>query len=188
MKLYLKAEGRGGDDSEFGGQASTFGEFKRRLAQVASFPLATMRIKVGDPPEFIDFPDSTPLANTPISTGCAVYAVGVRDTPEPQVTNEASAVTTTTERMPCTCQNHTSAAAQTSRQEPRSEPNTTLIYRSSNIDSDVEMEDMDTLAFVTFRDGYLVHRTVPSDNSCLFRSLCSVLGQVGLTSERLREL
>ncbi|KAJ2330020.1 ubiquitin-specific protease otu1 [Coemansia sp. RSA 2673] len=47
---------------------------------------------------------------------------------------------------------------------------------------------MDTQAFVTFRDGYLVHRTVPSDNSCLFRSLCSVLGQVGLTSERLREL
>ncbi|KAJ2406793.1 ubiquitin-specific protease otu1 [Coemansia sp. RSA 2531] len=188
MKLYLKAEGRGGDDSEFGGQASTFGEFKRRLAQVASFPLATMRIKVGDPPEFIDFPDSTPLADTPISTGCAVYAVGVRDTPEPQVTNEASAVTTTTERRPCTCQNHTSAAAQTSRQEPRSEPNTTQIYRSSNVESDVEMEDMDTQAFVTFRDGYLVHRTVPSDNSCLFRSLWSVLGQVGLTSERLREL
>ncbi|KAJ2044762.1 ubiquitin-specific protease otu1 [Coemansia sp. S16] len=112
-----------------------------------------MRIKVGDPPEFIDFPDSTPLANTPISTGCAVYAVGVRDTPEPHVANETRAVTTITTEQ-----------------------------------SDVEMEDMDTQAFVTFRDGYLVHRTVPSDNSCLFRSLCSVLGQVGLTSERLREL
>ncbi|KAJ2817705.1 ubiquitin-specific protease otu1 [Coemansia sp. 'formosensis'] len=47
---------------------------------------------------------------------------------------------------------------------------------------------MDTPALVTFRDGYLVRRTVPSDNSCLFRSLCSVLGQVGLTPERLREL
>ncbi|KAJ2882163.1 ubiquitin-specific protease otu1 [Coemansia aciculifera] len=188
MQLYLKAEGRDGNDSEFGGQASTFGEFRRHLAQVASFPLATMRIKVGDPPEFIDFPDSTPLADTPISTGCAVYAVGRRDTSKPEVTSEAAATTTTTERMPHTCQNCTSTTAQTSRQEPYSESKNPQTSRSYNVEGSVGMDDKDTPALVMFRDGYLVRRTVPSDNSCLFRSLCSVLGQVGLTSERLREM
>ncbi|KAJ2492636.1 ubiquitin-specific protease otu1 [Coemansia sp. RSA 2050] len=190
MQLYLKAEGRDGGEGEYGGQASTFGEFRRRLAQVTSLPLETLRIKVGDPPEFIDFPDSTPLADTPITKNCAVYAVRerVQDTSGPEAASGAAAAATT-EHTPHTCENCTNAtAAHSSRQEQRSEPEGSQLSRLPSVESSFDMADKSIPALVAFRDGYLVRRSVPSDNSCLFRSLCSVLGQVGLTSERLREL
>ncbi|KAJ1823504.1 ubiquitin-specific protease otu1 [Coemansia sp. RSA 2675] len=189
MQLHLKAEGRDGDESQYGGQTSTFGEFRRRLAQVSSLPLETLRIKAGDPPEFIDFPDSTPLADTPIAKNCSVYAVRGRmqDTSGPEATSGAAA-TATAEHTPHTCENCASAAAQKSLQERRSEPEIMQLSRLHNVDSSFDTSDKSTPEFVAFRDGYLVRRSVPSDNSCLFRSLCSVLGQAGLTSERLREL
>ncbi|KAJ2582535.1 ubiquitin-specific protease otu1 [Coemansia sp. RSA 1836] len=189
MQLHLKANGRDGDASEFGGQVVTFGEFKRCMAQVASLPLETLRIKVGDPPEFVDYPDSTLLADTPISTGCAVYAVGVREISQPAATGETS-VAPTTKHPTCTCDNCIAkATAQNSRQEQiASQPASTPAPRSDDIERSSEMADQENLALVMFRDGYLVRRTVPSDNSCLFRALGRALGQSSLTPERLREL
>ncbi|KAJ2412893.1 ubiquitin-specific protease otu1 [Coemansia sp. RSA 2530] len=165
MQLHLKAEGRDGDEGQYGGQTSTFGEFRRRLAQVSSLPLETLRIKAGDPPEFIDFPDSTPLADTPIAKNCSVYAVRGRmqDTSGPEATS-GTAATTTAEHTPHTCENCASAAAQKSLQERRSEPETMQLSRLHNVDSSFDTSDKSTPEFVAFRDGYLVRRSGILDN------------------------
>ncbi|KAJ1843288.1 ubiquitin-specific protease otu1 [Coemansia sp. RSA 2708] len=42
--------------------------------------------------------------------------------------------------------------------------------------------------FIAVGDGYLVRRKVPGDNSCLFSSLASCLGNPHLTPTKLREL
>ncbi|KAJ2468878.1 ubiquitin-specific protease otu1 [Coemansia sp. RSA 2322] len=166
MQLRLKAEGRYDDASEYGGHVATFGEFKRRVAQVASLPLATLRIKVGDPPELVDYPDSTPLASTLISTGCAVTAVDGRSLPSEQPA-ASEAATVALSHTQCSCHN-----------------------RSNTNDDGGELGIRDGLVVdrVKFKDGYLVRRTVPSDNSCLFRSLGYALGQVDMPPEQLREL
>ncbi|KAJ2400311.1 ubiquitin-specific protease otu1 [Coemansia sp. RSA 2559] len=150
-------------------------------------------VKLGTPPTVVDYPDDTLLIHTPFyGNSNVVVAARTESAPQhlhPPMPSEAGYMSYHPSNHgphpPMLGSTHDAPHHQNSHQWPAQ-----MLPPVSNAPSyhlNAASEDVGD-AWAEFKDGYLVRRTVPSDNSCLFTSLSMCLGYPGLTPRMLRQV
>ncbi|KAJ2809101.1 ubiquitin-specific protease otu1, partial [Coemansia guatemalensis] len=190
-------------------EAQTFGQFKEHLAQLTSIPKGQLIVKFGHPPVVLDYPDTLPLANIPIYDGADV--VVARINPKIESSTSSAAISTGTSFiMPPTSDNKSAYAdnhaenkssdsldymtevleslfnEDEAKKKPESSSDSEL--HGNTTGSDTQLATKEVHVSVEFEGGFLVRRTVPSDDSCLFTSIANCYGQRDITSYKLRVL
>ncbi|KAJ2078660.1 ubiquitin-specific protease otu1 [Coemansia sp. RSA 988] len=187
-------------------EAQTFGQFKEHLSQLTSIPIEQLIVKFGHPPVVLDYPDVLPLANIPIYDGAEVVVVRRNPAPQPSTPSAAIATDTPFIMPPTMDHKYTYADNHVNNKSPDPLKYTEVLealfreeeakkHPTSNNDSELygsraenatQLEIKEKHVSVDFEGGYLVKRTVPSDDSCLFTSIASCYGEPGITAHKLR--
>ncbi|KAJ2547054.1 ubiquitin-specific protease otu1 [Coemansia sp. RSA 1933] len=175
---------------------ATFGQLKDLLSRVSRIPRDIIMVKLGTPPTAIDYPDNTLLAHTPFYGNShvvvAARAENANHHSHPQMLPPVDRA------PPYPTHHHMNPPIlpppldrvpphhQTNHfQEPLPPMLPPVDYMPSYHHQPRENIGA---AWAEFKDGFLVRRTVPSDNSCLFTSLSMCLGYPGLTPQSLRQI
>ncbi|KAJ1887704.1 hypothetical protein LPJ81_006469, partial [Coemansia sp. IMI 209127] len=155
---------------------ATFGQFKDQLSQVSNIPRDIITVKLGAPPTVVDYPDDTLLIHTPFYGGSNVVVAARTESAPHHLHQPMPSEPGYMPYHPNSHRSHQPMLASTydapHHQNSHQWPTQMLppVDDSPRYYSNAASDDVGD-AWAEFKDGYLVRRTVPSDNSCLFTSL-----------------
>ncbi|KAJ1664410.1 ubiquitin-specific protease otu1 [Coemansia sp. RSA 1813] len=159
---------------------ATFGQFKDHLSQVSNIPRDMITVKLGTPPTTASYSDDTLLIHTPFYENSHVVVTARK--PCANLRANSPMLPPIDDKPHCLNKQGFPSPLPLPLPLPHNEP-----YNQNNYHPRIAKESVGD-AWAEFKDGYLVRRTVASDNSCLFTSLSMCLGYPGLSPRVLRQI
>ncbi|KAJ1813837.1 ubiquitin-specific protease otu1 [Coemansia sp. RSA 2598] len=199
MRIRINLENNKVATAEFNEFKTTYGELLQQLSGYTSFHASNMGLLAGHPPMPLEFSDETLLSEMHLDEDMILYVAekhthGADTGSKSSASPGSSPTLAQTHCQGCRC----TSGARNNTPSPPAYKEMPLVHSASSSvgfhhhegSSSSSLSSKHSIGPPSVRtrdkDGYLVERRVPGDNSCLFRCILRAMGRQDLTVDDLR--